>query len=80
MATASTLPSYVELRLDRRLYVPGDLVSGEIAVIVSRPKRFDTITVTLEGKTELDVSPKGRPCLLQLLCSDSNMSLRCGFV
>ena len=59
MTAASTLPSYVELRLDRRQYIPGDLVSGEVTVVVSRPKRFDTITVTLEGRTELDVSPKG---------------------
>lgn len=59
MANASNLPSYVELRLDRRTYIPGDLVSGEVAVIVSRPKRFDTIKLTLEGRTELDISPKG---------------------
>ena len=59
MASSVNHPSYVELRLDRRIYRPGDLVTGGVTVVTSRPKRFDNIKVRLEGKTELEVSAKG---------------------
>ena len=51
-------PSFVELRLDRRLYRPGDLVTGTVTVVTSKPKRFDSIKVYLEGKTQLEVSAR----------------------
>jgi len=58
-------PSYVELRLDKRVYRPGELVAGIATVVVSRPKRFDSVRVTLEGKTELEVSPKGESTIIK---------------
>jgi len=51
-------PSYVELKLDRRFYRPGDLVTGVATVVTSKPKRFEYVRVSLEGKTELEVSPR----------------------
>ena len=50
--------SYVELKLDRRVYLPGDLVAGAVTVVSTKNKRFDYIKVTLEGKTELEVSAR----------------------
>lgn len=48
----------MDLTLDKRVYRPGDLVTGLITIMThSLNKRFDYVRVSVHGKTTLGVSP-----------------------